>query len=158
MSKRVFALLAGALAIALVAAGCGGGGDNSTSTATISKAEFQKKGNAICAEGEKRIQKEATKYAKEHHLTKEPTPAQFSEIAEAIVIPSIQRQINELRAIGAPAGEEKKAEETFDAVEEGLEEIKKDPAKLVQSEGEIPAFAKANKMAKGLGLGACGEE
>lgn len=157
MSKRVFALLAGALAIALVAAGCGGGSDNTT-TASISKAEFEKKGNAICEKGEARIGQEGAKYAKEHNVKQQPTTAQFTAMVETIVIPDIQRQLDELRALGAPAGLEKQVEETFAAVEEGLEEIKKEPTKAFGSEGQIPAFARANKMAKGLGLNACGEE
>jgi hypothetical protein len=156
MEKTFIPLLAGALAIALVAAGCGGG--SGSSTASISKAEFEKQGNAICAQGEKRIQQEARKYAKEHHLQQKPTTAQFTEIAETIVIPGIQQQLDELRALGAPAGEESQVKETFAAVEEGLEEIKKEPAKVIQPEGSIPAFAKANKMARGLGLETCGEE
>jgi hypothetical protein len=158
VSKRVIVLLAGALAIALVAAGCGGGSSNSTSTASISKAEFEKKGNAICAKGKLRVKRDALKFAAEHHLLKQrPSEAQVKEIAETVVIPGIQRQVNELRALGAPAGEEQQVEETLEAIEEGLEEVKQDPTSAFKSEKEIPAFAKATKLSEGLGLETCGE-
>jgi hypothetical protein len=159
VSKRVIALLAGALAIALIVAGCGGGNGNSTGTASISKAEFEKKGNAICASGEKRVNAEVEEYVRENHLTtQKPTQAQMTEIANTIAIPSIQRQIDEIRALGAPAGEEEQVSEVLAAVEEALEEIKQDPAKIMESESQVPAFAKANRLARGLGLDVCGEE
>ena len=55
MSKRLIALLAGVMAIAIIAAGCGSSSDDSTDTTVVvlTKTEFIKQGDAICAKGGK---------------------------------------------------------------------------------------------------------
>ena len=157
MNKGLLAFLAGLLAVALVAAGCGS--SSSDTTASLTKAEFLKQGNAICAAGNKEINAEFEKFFKEKEFSKkkQPTQAQLEEAAEEIAVPSIRKQIDGIRALGAPSGEEEQVNEIIDAAEEALEEAEEDPAALVNEEnGNL--FAKANKLTNAYGLTACGEE
>ena len=159
MDKRIIGLLTAVMAVALIVAGCGSGDDSTDeSTASLTKAEFLKQGNAICAAGNKEINTEFEKFFKENEFSKkkQPTQAQLEEAAEEIAIPSIRKQIDGVRALGAPSGEEEQVNEIVDTAEEALEEGEEDPAALVSEEnGNL--FAKANKLANAYGLTACGE-
>jgi hypothetical protein len=156
LSKRPIALLAGALAIALIVAGCGSSSDDST--ASITKAEFIEKSDAACTRGNEQIESEFQSYAKKNGIgeKKEPTEAQSTELSETILLPAVQQEVEEIRALGAPSGEEDEVNAILDAVEEGIEKGEEDPGSLVT---ENPAaFAKANKLAGEYGLKVCGKE
>jgi hypothetical protein len=157
VSKRFIALLAALAAISVIAAGCGGGSDSSSTSATISKAQFIKQADAICAKGNKENEAEFEEFAKENGLSekKEPTKAQQEEAISEIVAPGVEKQIEEIDALGAPEGDEGKIEAMVAAVEEGAEEIEANPASLI--EGKNP-LAKGSKLAKEYGLKTCGEE
>jgi len=157
VSKPFIALLAALAAISMIVVGCGGGGDSSSDSASISKARFVKQADAICEKGTKENQAEFEEFAKENGLSekKEPTKAQQEEAVTEIVAPGVQKQIEEIDALGAPEGDEKQVEAIVAAVEDGVEEIEDDPAAL--TEGENP-LAKGSKLAKEYGLQACGEE
>ncbi len=154
MSKPLVALLAAVTALAIIVAGCGGSDD---STSSLTKAEFLKQGNAICAEGNKEIDSEFEAFAEENNLSenKEPTEEQLTEAAEDILIPAVDKQLGELRDLGAPEGEEEEVDKLLTAVEEALEEGEEDPSVLT-SQGS--PFADVNKMARDYGLTTCGEE
>jgi hypothetical protein len=153
------ALLAVA-ALALIA-GCGGGSDSSSTEATagsLSKAEFVKQGNAICARGNKEIEEGFEEFGKEHHFSKqnEPTPAELEEAVEEVLIPKIRKEIDDIRALGAPSGEGSEVETILAAAEKGLEKGEEDPRAMIK-EGEGP-FKEANELSREYGLVKCGEE
>lgn len=159
MSKRFVALLAALAALALIVAGCGGGSDSTEGTTALSKAEFVKQGNAICAKGSKEIEEGFEKFGKEQGFSKnkQPSKAELQEGIETIVIPKIQKEIAGIRALGIPAEEGAEAEAVLDAAEEALEEGEENPSLLLKEESAGP-FAKANKLAREFGLTKCGEE
>lgn len=164
MNKRFIVLLTGILAIALVAVGCGGGsgdeGETTTTTGSLTKAEFVKKGNEICKHGNAEIEAGIQKFVKENGISDKhpPSKAQSGEAAETILIPAIQKDIGDIRALGLPKEDGKGAEEVLDAAEEALEKGEEDPVALIESEGEPEAFQKANKLSREYGLTVCGEE
>jgi hypothetical protein len=156
--NRLIALLAAIGAIALIAAGCGSDSSTTDSTETLTKAEFLKQGNAICAAGNKEINTEFEKFFEENEFSNKnkPTQADFQEGAEEIVIPSIRKQIDELEELEAPEGEEEKYETLFENAEAQLEKGEEDPSLLTDENNDL--FAGVNKEAKALGLGSCAEE
>lgn len=102
---RSLALPATVAAFAI--AGCGGGDDSSTTTAStgasaapLSSAEFVKQGNAICAAGNKTLDAAAQKI----FTSQNPSDAQLQQFADAAV-PSIQGQIDAIRALPAPSAD-----------------------------------------------------
>ncbi|HEY5051839.1 MAG TPA: hypothetical protein VII45_00345 [Solirubrobacterales bacterium] len=160
MSKRLIATLAGVLTIALIVAGCGSSSDSSTdSTASLTKAEFVKQGNAICAAGNKQIETGIESFAKQNHLSesKPPTEAQAAEIAETVLVPSVSGQLEEIEALGVPRGEEDQVDAIFAAVEGAIEKAEEDPSVLLSEKG-ASAFTKANQLSREYGLTVCGEE
>jgi ABC-type glycerol-3-phosphate transport system substrate-binding protein len=156
VSKRFVALLAALAALALIVAGCGGGSDSTESTSSLSKAEFVKKGNAICAKGNEEIEEGFEEFGKEHGFSeeKEPSKAELEEAVETIVIPGVRKQVEGIRALGPP---DQAAEAILDAAEEGLEKGEEDPKQFLKEESAGP-FAKANKLSREYGLTKCGEE
>ncbi len=159
MSKGFLAVLASVVAIALVAAGCGSSSDTteeSTSEATLTKSEFLKKGNAICAAGNKEIEEGFEEFGKENNLSenKEPTEAQFEEISEMVLVPDVSKQLEGLRSLGTPEGDEGELDELLSNAEGTLEEVEEDPSVLSKED----PFAEVNKEASAYGLTVCGEE
>ena len=158
MSKRLIALLAGVMAIAIVAAGCGSGSDDSTDTVVVlTKTEFIKQGDAICAKGSKQIEDEADEFAKDNNVdTSNPTKAEQEEVIKTVVGPVLQTQADELGALGAPDGEEDKTAAIISALEEGADELEADPASLLESNGATP-LDKARELANEFGFKTCGQ-
>lgn len=156
MSKGLVASTFGVLAIALIAAGCGSGSSTSTTASVaLSKAEFLKQGNQICAEGNKKINAEVEEFIKENNLrhNQEPTQAQKEELAETVFLPNVTEQVEGVNSLGPPDSE---AAAVIVAAEEAIEKGEEDPASLVTDSGG--PFTKANKLAREYGLTACAGE
>ena len=145
------------LTVGLVAAGCGSGNDNSTSTtAALTKAEFLKKGNAICKKGNQQINKAANQtFTKKKYPNGPPPKSVQTKFATDTLIPNIQSQIDGVNALGAPTGDEAKVKAIVDSAQSALDKAKADPTILLQSSKNDP-FAETNKLAKAYGLTACG--
>jgi hypothetical protein len=166
-SKRLITMLAGVLATAIVAAGCGSSGsdsssnsdsssgDTSATTAALSKAEFIKQGDAICAKGSKSIETEANEFAEENNVnTKKPTKAQKEEVIVDVVAPALRKQGEEIAELGAPSGDEAEAEAIVAAVEGAADELEETPSLLF---GGNNPLSKASKLAASFGFKVCGE-
>lgn len=156
MSNRFIALLAALAALALIGAGCGSGSGSTDSTSSLTKAEFVKQGNAICAKGSEEIEEGFEEFVKENGLskTKAPSKAVQEEAVEAVLIPRISKELESIRALGPP---DEEAEAVLEAAEEALEKGEEEPSAMLKEESAGP-FAKANKLAREYGLTKCGEE
>jgi hypothetical protein len=147
---NVFAAAAAVLVVVLVAAGCGG----SSSSKSISKAEFLKKGNAICAKGNRQINQEGQKTFP--RSKGKPSKAELTKFSKQVLIPSVQSEIDGIRGLGAPKGDKAKVNAIVTEAQAALDKGKKDPLILV-SDKQDP-FAKANKLANAYGLTKCGSD
>jgi hypothetical protein len=158
VTKPLAGLLAAVVAIAMIAAGCGSSDDNTDSTGSLTKAEFVKQGNAICAKGNKEIEEGFEEFAKENNLpkNKRPSQAQLAEAVEEVVLPAVNEQVESIRALGLPKEGGKEADEVLAAAEQGIEKGEEDPARLASEKND--PFAEANKKAREFGLTKCGEE
>jgi hypothetical protein len=142
------------LALVLVVAGCGSSSKSKSSTATptLTKAEFLKKGNAICKKGNQQINRAGNKAFPKSKG--KPTQAQLKKFATDTLIPSVQSQISGVKALGAPKGDEAKVKAIITTAQAALDKGKKDPTVLVSNKRD--PFAKSNKLTKAYGLKACG--
>jgi ABC-type glycerol-3-phosphate transport system substrate-binding protein len=155
--KRLIMLLAGVVVIAAVVAGCGNSDDSSDTTA-LTKQQFIAQADAICKKGNDEIEEGFESFAKENDIPKnqEPNDEQGKEIVETVIVPSVDTQSEEIRALGAPSGDEDEITAMLDSLDEGIEEAEEDPESLFDSKSD--PFADANKQAKAYGLKVCGEE
>ena len=146
--------LAATLAVGLVAAGCGSSSKSTASTATkpaLSKAQFLAQGNAICAQGNQKLA--ATQKALEKTVGNHaPTRAQITGYVNIAFAPSIQYQIDALRALGAPSGEQATITRMLDVAQADLNHVKSKPTLLT---GNTPTFHNFAQLAHPYGLTAC---
>jgi hypothetical protein len=142
--RRHVVAFTGILALALVGAGCGG--DDAPS-----KSEYIADADAICKQGNTEIDAAA-----EDTFTQgqQPSREEIVGFAEDEVIPNIQGQIDELRDLTPPDGDEDTVNAIYDAAQDGLDRIEEDPA-LLAERGANP-LAEANRLAQDYGMKVCG--
>jgi hypothetical protein len=143
------AAIAGTLIVGLAAAGCGSSSSSSKSTSStttpaITKAAFLAKANAICTAGNKLSNAAGAK------LGKSPSQAQVVASVKSVDVPSIQSQIDGIRALGAPAGDQATVTNMLNLAQADLNKVKSNPAVLSGT-----TFADFAKIAHPYGLKAC---
>ena len=148
---KLNAILAVVVALALggIAAGCGDDNDDSGDQA-LTKQEFLAKGNAICTAGNKEVEtafRTAIGNAK-------PTQEQLNAVVTDSLIPSIQGQIDDIRDLPAPDGDEDQITDMLDKAELSLQDVKENPSLATQEGGQDP-FAEVQKELGAYGLTAC---
>jgi hypothetical protein len=148
---RLIALVAGALAICLVAAGCGGG---DSSTASITKAEFITQADAACKKGEKQIETDFAAYIKEHKDVKNPSEDDYTELVETILVPNATQEVDDIRALGVPSGDDEQVESMLTAFEGAIQTAEDDPQAVIKDTEKV--FSESSKLAKEYGLKVCG--
>lgn len=142
--------VAAILTVGLVLVACGSSNDNSTTTA-LSKSEFIKEGNAVCKKGNQKINQAAnTQFPK----GAKHTQADFTNFVNDTVIPSVQSQIDGIKALGAPTGDEALVNSITASAQSALDKVKKDPTLVTGNKAD--PFAQANKAATAYGLTVCG--
>jgi hypothetical protein len=138
---------------ALGIAGCGNGSSSSPSTAaagtsapTISKSAFLAKANAICVRGN------AESKAARAKLGASPTEEQIVTFVRGSEVPAVQAQINQIRALGAPAGDQATVKKMLDLAQQAVGRVKVVPTILTTGEDVFAAFA---AIAHPYGLTSC---
>jgi hypothetical protein len=133
------------LFFALLAAGCGG-----SSEEALTKSEFVKQGNAICAKATKTREKAVIELIK----GADPQTSQKALQREAadIALPPYETAAEEIDDLGAPDGGEAEVEAIVEAMEEAAAQVDANPQTAIA--GNLP-FRKANKAAESYGLDAC---
>jgi hypothetical protein len=156
--KRVLAALVACLALALAAAACGGGGSDDTGASAPTKAVFIKEADEICANADETMNEEIGEYAEENDIPidkEEPTTEQQLQIFEAVVLPNVAKQGEEIAALTPPAGDEEAIEGITDSLAAGVEDAEANPKQLTA--GKDP-LADASKQAHAYGMKSCGSE
>jgi hypothetical protein len=144
------------VALLLTLPGCGSGESETTADASadsLTKAQFLKQGNAICAKGYDRINQKYGKFSAGGN-EQNATEAERNRAAEEIVPPELNRVVVRLRALGAPMGEELRLDKMLTAYEEGIERGEEDPLALRGVDGF--ALEEAYELLWDYGLTGCG--
>jgi len=141
------------VAIVFAIAGCGSS-DGSGSDNSISKEEFIAKADAICKQSNARLEAAFGKFLKENPNLKKTSDPRLQQLVGGAMVPSLKREIEELRALGIPAGDEEKVEAMISALEEGLETAERDPQAVTNSSDAV--FGIASRIGGEYGLKVCG--
>jgi ABC-type lipoprotein release transport system permease subunit len=141
-------LLGSVLAVGLIGAGCGGGDDDSDTTTSLTKADWIAKADAICQQGNQEI----NQAAEQQFGNQKPTAAAVQQFATGTALPNTQTQVDKIRALGAPSGDEDQVNEILNTVQADIDKAK--------SAGDIEdsTFADGNALAKQYGLKVCGQD
>lgn len=161
MGKRWIGVFLVVAMIAGLIAGCGGSDSSSTAAtdggsstgdggSTLSKAEFIKQADALCAKNNTTMAKEAETFTPSSGAK----PAEVEEeLVTEIYAPGIGNQAEEIASLGAPSGDEEEVEAIVEAIEAGTETAEEDPSTFAQG-----AFAESTKLARAYGFEVCGGE
>ena len=147
MRKLITSLAALAAVVAL--AGCGGDDGGGSGGTDISKADFISQANQVCAAGTAEL---TTAMAGVDVSTQEG----IEQAIQEVLIPNIQQQIADIRAIGFPSADAATLEKLFDDAEALLGQLADDPSALTDPDASDP-FEDVNDRMTEYGLGTCGE-
>ncbi len=103
--QRTSLTLALVAVVAIAGGACGGSegeGPDNGSTAP-SHAEFVQRANATCRKQRRGIKSKTSVYLKQHK--DEPAPLRYAGLAHFVLLPTIELELKEIRAIPAPLGE-----------------------------------------------------
>lgn len=139
--------LVAVLAALLAFAGCGGGDD----TTEITKAEFTKQANAGCKEHAKE-RDELFKATINEVDASETTRADQEKLIDEVLIPPFEKDIENLKSLGAPAGDEEQVEEIIEEMEKAVKKVEAQPLVALRSSSQ---FAQARAAAVKYGLKDC---
>lgn len=150
MLKKIGSALVVVSASAILLGGCGGGGDE---TQELSKAEFIKQADAICAKTDKAQEAELTAYLKENPKAESSQAGQEKMVTDA-GLPPLQEEIGELAELEPPSSDAQKVEAIVKDLEEALKKSEDTPGLLVR--GPDP-FAEVGKLATAYGFKECNQ-
>lgn len=138
--------------------GSGAGGDDRGSTVqptSESKEDYVAKANALCKERTQQIQMEVGELLEDLPANGNGNQrAGLRKLVEKGVAPGLEAEIEELRELGAPEGDEKQIEEILAAIEATITEMRKNPKAFVD---DPKAFARTRRLAGPYGIGQCGK-
>ena len=129
---------------AVVLAGCGGDDD------TLTKSQFIKQADAICKQGNKRIEAQAEDTLP---ANEPPSKAQLTTFATETLIPDIQRQVDEVRELNEPSEDEDQVNAFLDSAQSELDKGEEDPLYITSDK----SFAKTNRLGKQYGFKVCSQ-
>ena len=160
MKARLMTILAAVIAIGAIGVGCGGdestsaeAGGDSGGTSSSSKAEFIKQASAACADQRKNTLSRIAAYS-EKHQSEGLSEAELGQRAIRVVILStIAGEIDALKQLDAPSGDEQEIEGIMAAQEKALDEAR---ARAHKSYDDIEDyFVKASAELTDYGLPEC---
>jgi len=128
-----------AVAVVLLGVGVGCGGGSGDTTPEITKAQFVKKANFICADFNREryaaAEKEYNpKQRQGSHTVGSPATkaleAELEEVGEElvrdVVIPSLRKELEKLESLGMPSGDEAQVEKILQSFDKGTQEIEEE--------------------------------
>lgn len=151
MLTRIMTLLALALAAGLIAAGCGDDDDETTTTSSTTTAATGATGATGAATGEPLTNAEFVEQADQICADGDAEIEQQQNASPEDVAANIQQQVDDIRALTPPEGDEDEISAILDAADEGVQQLE-DTGKFEKA----PALQEATQLAKQYGLEVCG--
>jgi hypothetical protein len=136
-------VLGAMLALSLIVGGCGS--SDSDGEAAPSKAKFLLDANAICATSGNVDPGGA--------VGRDPSPIEFGRFVRGVVVPTIQEEVDAIRALTPPEGDEKEISAILDSAQAAIDEVKAHPGALNARQNP---FRESTRLAHAYGLDACG--
>jgi hypothetical protein len=142
--------IASLAAIAILIAGCGDD-DNGSS---LTKDEFVKRADAICAKGTENLGKELSAYLEQQASTAKTESEVAAEAIQAVVLPEVEAQIEKIESLEVPSGDEGEIEAFLEAQRRAVASLEKRKNLSLTTDLD-PAFQGSGKLAREYGLESC---
>jgi hypothetical protein len=150
VNRQISIALMLALAAALIAAGCGDGDGSTSSTAAgepLSKAEFISQADQICAEGDAKIDEGGQAFAG-------TAGEKVDELVGTVIVPGYRDEIEQLRELTPPEGDEAEVEEFLNTFEQGIDALDQNPEQLAGG-AALKTITEARVLAFKYGFKSC---
>jgi hypothetical protein len=137
------------------AAGEGDEGGVSVQAGSLSKEEFVKRAGAICRLTQERARGRFLAFAARNRKVPSSGPkleAKVAEFVDRVGIPTFEEQIEKIRELGAPSGDEEQVEAILAAMRGALQRGHEDPTTVIRSHED---FLEPSRLANEYGLKAC---
>lgn len=131
-----------------------GGGDDGIMTSSLDKEEFIKRAGTLCRREKKGLIKKASAYVQEHSSEGLPPPVMTANGVKEVVMPVMEAQIEVVRELGAPEGDEEEIEEMLAAQQRAVDTVREQRT-IDPVDGPVEYFEAANKSYERYGLEAC---
>jgi hypothetical protein len=152
--KRLHWLLAAGLAVGLIAAGCGDDddGEGGGGGEPLTKQKFIAQADQICKQSDQEINQQG----RELFGKGRPSNAQMEQFATEVLVPEVQSQVDGIRELTPPEGDEETINSILDKAEEGVRQIEADPSVVASDQGSSPALLEAAREIGDYGAKQCG--
>lgn len=135
---------------ALVMVSCGGGGDEEA----LSEEELVRRSNEICSMHAQAIEDAAR--ARFGASREVPSADEIEDLANNVVIPELDRMLDELEDLKPPDDEKEDFEDFIEETRRALDdEIKQDPSSILSEQAQSDPFVEANEKARDVGATEC---
>jgi hypothetical protein len=151
MDLRLTGRVAAAVTAMVLAAGCGGDGDGGGDSVT--KAEFIQQADAICRKAHNVLDKA---FNQAFAGKPQPSQAELSKFAREELAPTVQGEIDDVRNLDPPSGDESEIDAIADAAQSGVDKIKADPA-VLSPQVKFDPLAENHRLARAYGMKECSE-
>jgi hypothetical protein len=149
MDLRLTGGVAAAVTAMVLASGCSDGGGSDSPT----KAEFIQQADAICRKAHSALDKAFTQaFAGKP----QPSQAELNKFAREELAPTVQGEIDDVRNLDPPSGDEGEIEAIADAAQSGVDKIKADP-EVLSPQVKFDPLGKNHRLAKAYGMKECSE-
>jgi hypothetical protein len=162
--------------IAAPAAGCGdddgGDGDRVTTSGPLvpSKPDYVSQADGLCAFYESRIEELGRERfglnAKDFKVLPSgqivfraghrPSDAAIEEFVLGTAVPNLREELDEVRALTPPTGDEPRVAAIYDAAEQAVDRLEAEPATFADDDAVRRLFADARRVGRRYGLRECG--
>lgn len=142
-----------ALPLAVAACGSDESDEQAAAIPTPTKSEFIAQADEICATGDSQIDADAGSILGAESRDARPSPKQVERIVDEAIAPGVQSQVDQIRALTPPEGDEEVIGEFLDSAEAGIEALREDPSRLVTDDDP---FARTSQLASAYGFDVCG--
>lgn len=151
MAKRVIWLATAVVIGGLLMGGCGGSGDN-TSVAGISMAQYLKRAERICGEGEdKKYAQIGVALKASGKNASEVTSADLEEVTRVAVVPALREMVDRLEALPPVMDEAAMVDRWVETLDGELTKVEQEPSRFVAG----TAFTEANAQAEAMKMANC---
>jgi hypothetical protein len=171
VSRGVGAAVICAMVAGLFAAGCGGSGaaagssaktassdpgnsgtEAKTATVSLTKEKYIRQSEAICEKADEKQNSELKAYLKKNPKSQSSKAGQEKTIV-TIGLPPIEAEVEELKELGPPHGEEAQIGEIIEGIEAAVKKAEEEPGRLLTSSGD--PFKQVGELASKYGFKAC---
>lgn len=153
MSARAILPLAAVIAVMVLVGGCGGDGEDTAGAAAASKAEFLKQANAGCRRARAGLRKMVSDFL-ELQRGRKPRPLLNADLAQLVLLPTIENEMEAVRVVKPPPGEKERIERLLYLEESALTRVVY-MKRLPSIDAMKRVFARSVKKLRAYGLAGC---